>query len=263
MTRSRGLGSDGLISSPAPSLSGGCRTAILIRPPDTIHRAHGDIQNGTFDGRWHFSFDDYTDPKFVRFGQLRVFNDDTLSPGAIWPLHPHRHNEVVTYVAEGEFRHEDERGLGGILGQGGVQHTTVGRGMWHSEINNRPDVPMRFIQMWFLPERLDLDPAVEQKSVSRPERTNGFLPLASPRHEGALPLRSDASVFSSYLETGRAVSHSLERGRGAYLYVLEGGPVRANGQPMPALAAAEFSDESTVRVVADRDVELLLIDTRL
>ena len=253
----------GLICPPAPSLAGGCGTAILVRAPDTIHQAHGDIQNGTFDGRWHFSFDEYADPKFIRFGQLRVFNDDTLSPGAIWPLHPHRHNEVVTYVAEGEFRHEDERGLGGVLSQGGVQHTTVGRGMWHSEINNRPDVPMRFIQMWFLPERLDLDPSVEQKQVARPERTNGFLPVASSRHEGALPLRSDASVFSSFLETARAVSHSLERGRGAYLYVLEGGPVRANGQPLPALAAAEFSDESTVRVVADRDAELLLIDTHL
>ena len=236
---------------------------ILVRAPDTIHQATGEIQNGTFSGRWHFSFDDYSDPRFVKFGQLRVLNDDTLSPGATWPLHPHRHNEVVTYVAAGEFRHEDEHGLGGVLKQGGVQHTTVGRGMWHAEINNLPDRPMRFIQMWFIPERLDLEPSVEQKAVSRTERTNGFLPLASPRHEGALPLRSDASVFSSFLETGRAISHPLERGRGAYLYVLEGGPVHANGQPLPALAAAEFSDEATLRVVADRDAELLLVDTRL
>lgn len=203
------------------------------------------------------------DPNFVKFGQLRVFNDDTLSPGATWPLHPHRHNEVVTYVAAGEFRHEDERGKGGVLTRGGVQHTTVGRGMWHAEINNRPDQPMRFIQMWFLPDQLDLDPSVEQKSVSRSERTNGFLPLASPRHEGALPLRSDASVFSSFLETGRAISHLLERGRGAYLYVLEGGPVRVNGQALPDLAAAELTDEATLRVAADHDAELLLVDTRL
>jgi quercetin 2,3-dioxygenase len=236
---------------------------ILVRPPETIYQARGEIQNGTFHGRWHFSFDDYMDPKFVRFGQLRVFNDDTLSPGATWPLHPHRHNEVVTYVAGGEFRHQDERGLGGVLKQGDVQHTTVGRGMSHAEINNRPDQPMRFIQMWFLPERLDLDPSVQQKSVSRSERTNGLLPLASSHHKGALPLRSDATVFSSYLETGRAVSHPLERGRGAYLYVVEGGPVRSNGQALPELAAAEVTDEATLRVVADHDAELLLIDTGL
>ena len=38
-------------------------------------------------------------------GQLRVFNDDTLSPGSVWPLHPHRNIEVVTYCAAGEFLH--------------------------------------------------------------------------------------------------------------------------------------------------------------
>jgi quercetin 2,3-dioxygenase len=243
------------------ALRGG--TVIVLRLPETIYHAHGQIQNGTFDGRWHFSFDDYVDPKFVKFGQLRVLNDDTLSPGATWPLHPHRHNEVVTYVAAGEFRHEDERGLGGVLKQGGVQHTTVGRGMSHAEINNRPDQPMRFIQMWFLPERLDLDPAVQQKAVDRSERTNGFLPLASPQHPGALPLRSDASVFSSFLETGRAISHPLEKGRGMYLYVVDGGPVHVNGQPLPALGAVELSDEPTLRVAADADAELLLIDTKL
>ncbi len=236
---------------------------VLVRPPESIHQAGGPIQNGTFSGRWHFSFDDYADPKFVRFGQLRVFNDDTLSPGATWPLHPHRHNEVVTYVAAGEFRHEDERGLGGLLHQGGVQHTTVGRGMWHAEINGRTDQPMRFLQMWFLPERLDLDPSVEQKEIPRSQRTNGLLPIVSSQHEGALPLRSDASVFASYLETGRAISHTLDRGRGAYLYLLEGGPVRVNGLTVIPLAAAALTDENTLRVAADHDAELILVDTRL
>ena len=238
-------------------------TVIEVRLPESIHQAHGKILNGTFSGRWHFSFDDYVDPNWIKFGQLRVFNDDTLSPGATWPLHPHRHNEVVTYVAGGEFRHEDDRGRGGVLTQGGVQHTTVGTGLSHAEINNRPDQPMRFVQMWFLPERLDLDPSVEQKQVQRPERTNGFLPLASPQLKGALPLRSDASVFSSFLETGRAVSHAMERGRGAYVYLLEGGPVRVNGRLLPALAAAELSEEPALRVAADFDAELLMVDTRL
>ena len=85
---------------------------LTIRTPESIYRAHGYIQNGTFSGRWHFSFADYYDAKFVSFGALRVFNDDTLSPGAVWPLHPHREIEVVTYCAEGEFKHADEQGEG-------------------------------------------------------------------------------------------------------------------------------------------------------
>jgi len=236
---------------------------ILIRPPESIHQAQGVIEHGDFHGRWHFSFDEYYDPEYERFGTLRVFNDDTLSPGAVWPLHPHRHNEVVTYCAAGEFRHADEHGAGGILRKGWVQHTTVGRGMWHSEINNRPDEPMRFIQMWFLPQVPDAEPAVEQMAVEQDSRANRFLPLVSNVHPGALGILSDARVFSSFLEMGRLVEHELEPGRGAYLYVLEGGPVRVNGRVVPALAAAKVTQEPLLTVQASGAAELLLVDVLL
>jgi hypothetical protein len=53
---------------------------IVIRPPESIYQAHGTIHKGTFQGRWHFSFDLFDDPEYTRFGALRVFNDYTLSP---------------------------------------------------------------------------------------------------------------------------------------------------------------------------------------
>ena len=183
---------------------------LVIRTPESIYRAEGTIEKGTFHGRWHFSFGEYFDPKFVHFGTLRVFNDDTLSPGAVWPLHPHKEIEVVTYCIEGEFRHADEHGVGGVLKKGWVQHTTVGRGMWHSEINNRIDMPMRFIQMWFRPLLPGLQPSVEQLKLEVSERTNKFLPMVSSIHQGALPISSKAGVFSCFLEAGHKVSLRLE-----------------------------------------------------
>jgi hypothetical protein len=236
---------------------------IRIRPSESIYQARGAIQNGTFTGRWHFSFGDYADPEFVHFGTLRVFNDDTLSPGAVWPLHPHRNIEVVTYCAGGEFRHADEHGQGPVLKQGWVQHTTVGKGMYHSEINNRADEPLRFIQMWFLPWERDLEPAVQQKAVEPAERTNRFFPLVADRHPGALPINSQARVFSCLLTPGHKVTHTLADGQGAYLYVLEGGPVALNGKPLPALAAAMVTDESPLEVTAAGKAELLLVEVPL
>jgi redox-sensitive bicupin YhaK (pirin superfamily) len=239
------------------------RLEVEIREPATIHRASGEISNGTFRGRWNFAFDDYVDPEHEHFGNLRVLNDDTLSPGAVWPLHPHRQNEVVTYVAEGEFRHEDERGKGGVLHAGGVQHTTVGRGMYHSEINNRPDAPMRFIQIWFYPERLNLEPSVEQREIDRSERTDRWLAVCSSRHPGALPLRADAAVLASYARSGRSVVHRVEPGRGAYLYVIGGGPVRLDDRAVPTYGAAAVRGEGELTVRSENDAELLLLDVNL
>ncbi len=234
-----------------------------VRKAGEIYQIDDAVKNGSFHGRWHFSFGDYYDPAFERFGTLRVFNDDTISPGGVWPLHPHRDNEVVTYCAEGEFRHADEHGAGGVLRKGWVQHTTVGRGMWHSEINNRPDAPMRFIQMWFLPAQRGLEPSVEQKAVEKKDRTDTFLPLVSNTAPGALRIASDADVSSSFLKAGHELARSIAEGRGVYLYVLEGGPVIVNGKRAPSLASVMITGEREFIVQAEADAELLLVDVRM
>ncbi len=236
---------------------------ITLRPANTLYQASGRIQDGTFRGRWHFSFDMYSSPRYNNFGNLRVLNDDTLSPGAVWPLHPHTQNEVVTYVAEGEFRHEDERGKGGVLHKGGVQHTTVGRGMYHSEINNRKDVPMRFIQIWYMPERLNMTPSVEQMEVDRADRTNVWLPLVSKNYRDTLPLRADGAVLASFLQPGHEIDYELRDGHGLYFYVLEGGPVRVGDQLLPEFNAAEVRGQGNITTMAEGDTELLLLEVNL
>jgi len=232
---------------------------ITVRKAESIYVAEGRIENGTFQGRWHFSFGENYDPEHMHFGTLRVFNDDTLSPGAVWPLHPHRDIEVVTYCAAGEFRHADQKGKGGVLQKGWVQHTTVGQGLFHSEINNRPDEPMRFIQMWFVPEKPGLTPSVEHKEVEQSERTDTLLPLVSNEDPGALRIASDAKVYSCLLQKGKTLSYTFAEGYGGYLYVLEGGAISANGEALRHLDAATIVREPDLRIEAEGDAELLLV----
>jgi redox-sensitive bicupin YhaK (pirin superfamily) len=199
----------------------------------------------------------------MHFGTLRVFNDDTLSPGAVWPLHPHHDIEVVTYCAGGEFRHADEGGQGGILKKGWVQHTTVGSGIWHSEINDQKDEPMRFIQMWFFPFKKDLKPSVEQMAVDQKDRTNHFLLLVSNEGSGGLKIHSDAKVYSSFLQAGHRVQHEIKANRGSYLYIVEGGPVRVNEHLVSALDAVKATGELEIAMGAEKDAELLLVEVAL
>jgi len=189
-----------------------------------------------------------------------VFNDDTLSPGAVWPLHPHKEIEVVTYCAEGIFRHADSRGEGGLLRAGWVQHTTVGSGIEHSEINASPDKPMRFIQMWFKPDKLNLSPSVEQKHVEKADRTDLFYPLVSNRRVEALNIHQDVEIFSSFLQRSKMITYDVRDGRGVYLYVVSGGVVTIDSSVLPAYAVAEIESEAQISVKAENDTELLLVD---
>jgi quercetin 2,3-dioxygenase len=222
-----------------------------------------DVEGGWFRARWHYSFDTYHDPEYVQFGTLRVFNDDRLIPGAIWPLHPHRDIEGLTYVVEGSFRHQDNvGGSPGPLPAGSVQRMTLGSGAWHSEQNASETEPMRFIQLWIMPNERGLPPGVEQKVFTTEDRTDRLLRAISGDDGDAVLVHQEAHVFVSHLTPGVRVEHALADGRGAYLYVIDG-DVSVNGDRMTTGDAAQITDESVVRIDGSIASELILVDVSL
>lgn len=222
-----------------------------------------DVDGGWFRARWHFSFDTYHDPEYMRFGTLRVFNDDRLVPGAIWPMHPHRDIEGLTYVVEGSFRHQDDvGGAPGPLPAGSVQRMTLGRGARHSEQNASETEPMRFIQLWILPAELGLEPGVEQRVFTEEDRTDRLLMAISGDGGEAVRVHQDAHVFVSRLNAGVEVAHELRAGRGVYLYVIEGDADVA-GEQMTTGDAAQIWEEPSIPIRANAVTELIAVDVSL
>ena len=229
--------------------------AIHIRRDKDIH----DIEGGWFRARWHFSFDTYRDPENDDFGAMRVFNDDRLIPGAVWPLHPHRDVEGLTYVVEGLFGHEDNvGGPFGPLPAGSVQRMTLGSGAWHSERNASATEPMRFIQIWILPNEAGLTPGVEQRVFTTEDRTNVLLEVfgAGP---GAVPIHQDASVHVAHLEAGVEARHELGVGRGVYAYLIDGAAT-FDAEPVATGDAAKVTEQPALAIRATAPSELILVD---
>lgn len=229
---------------------------LQIRRAHEIHEREG----GWFNARWHFSFDSYRDPENNGIGPLRVFNDDRLIAGAVWPMHPHRDVEGLTYVVEGLFGHEDN--IGGDFGPlpaGSVQRMTLGRGALHSELNASDTEPMRFIQIWILPFRANLAPHVEQKVLTTADRTNRLLRVFSGTGEGAVKVYGDVEGFVSRLETGEQVSHAFGAGRAGYLYAIDGEFI-INGEKLTSGDAVNVFDEPVIELTAVEDSELILLD---
>ena len=220
------------------------------------------IDGGWFRARWHFSFDQYRDPDNMGWGTLRVFNDDRLIPGAIWPLHPHRDVEGLTYVVEGTFRHEDDQGNDGVLEAGSVQRMTLGSGAWHSEQNASQTEPMRFIQMWIMPAVRGLPPSCEQRAYTSEDRTDTLLEVFSPEGGPGVPVHQDARVFVSALSPGATVTRDVPAGFGHYLYLISGG-VELNGEKLALGDAAKIRDEPALTIRAHEPSELISVEVRV
>jgi redox-sensitive bicupin YhaK (pirin superfamily) len=229
---------------------------IKIRRDSEIH----DKESGWFRARWHFSFDDYSDPEYDSFGAMRVFNDDRLVPGAIWPMHPHRDVEGLTYVVEGLFGHQDNvGGEYGPLPAGSVQRMTLGSGALHSEQNASETEPMRFIQIWILPATGGLKPGVEQRVFTKEDRTDRLLKVIGPEGGDVVKVHQDASVYLASLSAGAEVTHPIGEHRGVYAYLIEGNAT-LDSEAVTTGDAARVTDQLSLTIHATAQSEFILVD---
>jgi redox-sensitive bicupin YhaK (pirin superfamily) len=75
--------------------------------------------------------------------------------------HPHRGMETVTFILEGDIKHQDSGGHESVIEAGGVQWMTAGRGLIHAEVSSekfkREGGPLEILQLWVnLPSKLKM-----------------------------------------------------------------------------------------------------------
>ncbi len=227
----------------------------IIRAGERFH-----LESDWLSAYWLFSFDRYYDPANLNFGPLRVFNHDTVAGGGGFPTHPHREMEIVTYVLEGALAHKDSTGGRGLIRAGEVQRMTAGTGIAHSEFNASETQPARLLQMWVLPERDGLTPGYEQRQFTADERAGKLLPIVAGQDApGVLKIHQDVTFYVSRLSAGEQVSHTLQAGRRAFLYVIEGA-VTLNGELLNAGDQARIGEAGTLALAAKQTSELILLD---
>jgi hypothetical protein len=228
----------------------------------TIRKANdrGRTEIDWLDSRHTFSFGEYHDPAAMGFRVLRVINDDRVGPGGGFPTHGHRDMEIISYVLEGELRHEDSLGTGSVIRPGDVQRMTAGTGVRHSEFNASRTNPVHFLQIWLFPERPGLPPGYEQKTIPESE-TRGQLRLAASRdgRAGSVTIHQDVSLYVARLDEGMNVLHPLTPGRYAYVHVARGSATVAD-QVLGEGDGAAIGGESSVNISGQSDSEVLLFD---
>jgi quercetin 2,3-dioxygenase len=230
---------------------------ITIRPA----QERGAANFGWLDSRHTFSFGNYYDPSHMGFADLRVINEDKVTPGQGFSTHGHRDMEIISYVLDGALEHKDSLGTGSVIRPGDVQRMSAGTGIMHSEYNASKTEPVHFLQIWILPERKGLEPGYEQKTFTEEEK-RGTLRLVGSHdgRDGSITIHQNVDLYASSLGDGETVSHTLNDGRVAWLQVARGA-VQLNGKTLSAGDGAAIVQEPQITLQgAANNAEILLFD---
>jgi len=222
--------------------------------------SRGAAEHGWLKSKHTFSFADYHNPAMMRFGKLRVINEDWIQPGKGFGTHPHRDMEIITYMIDGALEHKDSMGNGSVIAQGELQRMTAGSGVMHSEFNPSGDTEAHLLQIWIMPESKGLEPGYEQKLFPGEEKRNKWRLVGSrDGRDQSLTIHQDVNLLSTELSANETLDYEFNGGRRGFLQVVRGS-VEVEQQSLAAGDALTVRDQGSLTLSAIENSELLLFD---
>ncbi|MCS6982256.1 MAG: pirin family protein [Flavobacteriales bacterium] len=231
------------------------KIAQIIRSSSRGYRDYGWLRT------YHsFSFGDYYHPSYIRFGALRVLNEDIIAPGTGFATHPHKDMEIITLPLAGELRHEDSTGQSGIIKPGQVQVMSAGTGIYHSERNPSQRDALHLLQIWVIPEKSGVIPRYQQADLP-PLPANTIFTFLGPKDAGHLLWIHQQSWFSLLqLESGHSAIYFMKKfSNGIYLFIIDGNiQVQDYTLEKGDALASEGLDTIEIQGIADNSRILLM-----
>lgn len=229
---------------------------MQIRPSNE----RGHFNHGWLDSYHSFSFGRYVDKNWMGFSALRVINEDVIQPGQGFGMHSHDNIEIITYILKGELAHKDNIGNVKTIKRGYIQLMTAGTGVSHSEFNASATEPVHLLQIWILPNQLNLTPGYEDKFFNPALKLNQWCLLASQTGtQDSLIVHQDIALYMSQLTDAHELTYHTRLNRKAYLQMALGSAV-VNSKLLQTGDAALFDADEAIQIKALGSAEVLLFD---
>ncbi|MCP9770304.1 pirin family protein [Lacihabitans sp. LS3-19] len=229
----------------------------------TIYHAsdsRGKANHGWLNSFHTFSFANYYDPERVNFGALRVLNDDTVSGGMGFGKHPHDNMEIVSIPLDGALEHQDSMGNKAIIKKGEVQLMSAGTGVTHSEKNFDLKNTVKFLQIWIMPEKRNIQPRYEQEVFEAEGRKNAIQTVISPIGSNDGGLKINQKAWFSLVDLSGEIKYDLkDKSNGVYVFVLEG-DVEVENQKLNRRDGFGVWEIGTLNLKTDTSAEILLME---
>ncbi len=221
----------------------------------------GKADHGWLIARHSFSFANYYDPEKIRFGTLRVLNDDIVKPSMGFGKHPHDNMEIVTIPLKGELAHEDSTGNKEVIYANEVQIMSAGSGLTHSEFNNSETEEVNLLQIWVFPKVRDIEPRYDQKKFNPEDRYNKIQTIVSPeKNDNTLWINQNAYFSLSDVDKDLIVNYEIKsKGNGVYVFLIEG-KAEIDKDILDKRDAAGIEEADNIEVKAVENSRLLFIE---
>lgn len=186
-----------------------------------------------------------------------------INPGTRIPMHPHRNDEIVTYLRRGEVKHLDSEGYMAVVSAQQVMVMNAGTEFFHEEKVQDEGAAVEGLQLFIRPEKAGLQPMVQFYQLPEKYSSNQWRKFAGKGDDYPLQLRSHTWLMDARLEKGNEiilpkppVDHC------AFLFYVFEGNILANNQIMITTGESMLIENDSPKFCAIEASDIVLFIMR-
>ncbi len=223
--------------------------------------SRGHANHGWLNAKHSFSFASWYNPDRIHFGALRVLNDDEVSPGMGFGMHPHDNMEIITIPLEGAIQHKDSMGNTAVIEAGEIQIMSAGTGILHSEFNPKNDQALKLFQIWIIPNKRNVEPRYAQFKIETEKMKNQFLQLVGNKeNEDGSWIHQDAWLSMTEITEMNNIKYELKGKNSGVYFMVVLGKIKIGNNLLEQRDSLGVWNTNDVVIIAEENSRILAIE---
>ena len=198
-------------------------------------------------------------------GTIGRIDQAKVNPGTLIPMHPHRDDEILTYLRNGMVKHSDSKGLTTIISNQKLMMMNAGARFYHEEMVLAEGGISEGLQIFIRPAQNALKPQVQFYDLPFVYSLNSWRKIAGKGEDYPLQIRSDTWIQDVRImkEETIALPNLPAVRTSMLLYLFEGAIQLSNGERLKTGESIIIEEESlNLKALATSDVVLFMTDKR-
>ena len=187
-----------------------------------------------------------------------------IIPGTIIPMHPHKDDEILTYLRSGKVKHLDSEGLTDIISNQKLMMMNAGAKFSHEELVLEEGGVLEGLQIFIRPEFSGLKPQVQFYQLQEIYSINQWRKIAGKGNDYPLQIRSNTWLMDIRLEKeNQAVLPDPIAENTAFLFYVFSGKIQVNEQMLLTTGESVLIENETpvFNALEPSDIVLFIAQT--
>lgn len=197
--------------------------------------------------------------KDTGLGTIGRIDHANLSAETLVPMHPHKDDEILTYLRRGKIKHKDSEGIVKVISNKKLMMMNAGEIFHHEELCLEDG---EGLQIFIRPEEKGLKTNIQFHDLPSIYSSNTWRLIAGQCKEAPLHIRSKTSIYDIRLEIGKEIiSPEMQEKNSTFLFYVFDGDVVINKNTVLKKGESAIIKEEKINCKATQTTDIVLFVT--